>query len=186
MLLTDLFVSTLCSNPPPPSRRDVPRQPTTISNQYPPETESWSRGDTTLWVGIASFRDSRCGATLFNLFSKADFPDRVTAGVVQQNLEGDQECLPSYCRLMDEKVHAPVFTRAVAVVAVVLFAPVSLCWLSCFLLVYCCCFCFVLTYKKVSISLLPSTLILGVLRTCVHDDPRHLVCTFSTTNSRER
>lgn len=74
--------------------------------QHPPETDSWRRSDTTLWTGIASFRDSRCGATLFNLFTKAEYPDRVTAGVVQQNLEGDEECLSSYCKLMEEKVRA--------------------------------------------------------------------------------
>ena len=77
--------------------------------QYPPETDSWRRSDTALWAGIASFRDARCGATLFNLFSKADYPDRVTAGVVQQNLEGDEGCLSKYCKLMEEKVHACLF-----------------------------------------------------------------------------
>ncbi|CAM9466861.1 unnamed protein product, partial [Hapterophycus canaliculatus] len=71
---------------------------------YPPESDSWSLSDTTLWTGIASYRDPQCGLTLFNLFSKATFPERVTAGVVQQNLEGDEECLSTYCELMDEKV----------------------------------------------------------------------------------
>ncbi|CAM9112498.1 unnamed protein product, partial [Pylaiella littoralis] len=70
---------------------------------HAPDTESWSQSDTTLWTGIASFRDKRCGMTLFNLFSKAKFPDRLTAGVVQQNMESDEECLETYCRLMDEK-----------------------------------------------------------------------------------
>ena len=48
-------------------------------------------------MGIASFRDSRCGQTLFNLFHKAKFPDRISVGVVQQNDEGDSGCLEDFC-----------------------------------------------------------------------------------------
>ncbi|CAM9348151.1 unnamed protein product, partial [Ectocarpus sp. 13 AM-2016] len=75
----------------------------TAPQPYPPETDSWSYTDTTLWTGIASFRDPQCGETLFNLFSKASYPERLTAGVVQQNLEDDEGCLTTYCRLMAEK-----------------------------------------------------------------------------------
>lgn len=70
--------------------------------QYPPVSDSWSRSDATVWAGIASFRDKRCGQTLFNMFSKAAHPERVTAGVVQQNEEGDPSCLERYCELMLE------------------------------------------------------------------------------------
>lgn len=75
-----------------------------VPAQFAPESKSWGESDTTLWAGIASFRDFRCGQTLFNMFSKAEHPERITAGVVQQNEEGDEGCLSSYCRLMDEKV----------------------------------------------------------------------------------
>ncbi|CAM9364997.1 unnamed protein product [Choristocarpus tenellus] len=67
---------------------------------YPPVSNSWNLPETSLWVGIASFRDSRCGKTLFNMFSKAGHPKRVFAGVVQQNDDGDESCLENYCRLM--------------------------------------------------------------------------------------
>lgn len=75
-----------------------------VPPQFAPESKSWGQSDTKLWAGIASFRDSRCGQTLFNMFSKAEHPDRITAGVVQQNQEGDESCISSYCRLMDDKV----------------------------------------------------------------------------------
>lgn len=65
--------------------------------QYPPASDSWKRSDTKLWAGIASFRDSLCGQTLFNMFSKAAFPERITAGVVQQNEEEDESCMKAYC-----------------------------------------------------------------------------------------
>ncbi|CAM9714604.1 unnamed protein product, partial [Ascophyllum nodosum] len=71
--------------------------------QHPPVSDSWAKKDTKIWTGIASFRDSRCGRTLFNMFTKADNPRRVVAGVVQQNLEGDLGCLESYCELMGKK-----------------------------------------------------------------------------------
>ena len=72
--------------------------------QFAPESKSWEESDTKLWAGIASFRDSRCGRTLFNMFSKAEHPERITAGVVQQNEERDESCLSSYCKLMEDKV----------------------------------------------------------------------------------
>lgn len=75
-----------------------------VPPQFAPKSKSWAKSDTKLWAGIASFRDYRCGQTLFNMFSKAEHPERITAGVVQQNEEGDESCLLSYCRLMEEKV----------------------------------------------------------------------------------
>ncbi|CAN0484601.1 unnamed protein product, partial [Scytosiphon promiscuus] len=74
-----------------------------VPPQFAPKSKSWANSDTKLWAGIASFRDSRCGQTLFNMFSKAEHPERITAGVVQQNEEGDESCLLSYCTLMEEK-----------------------------------------------------------------------------------
>lgn len=31
------------------------------------------------------------------MFSKAAYPERITAGVVQQNEEEDESCMKSYC-----------------------------------------------------------------------------------------
>lgn len=78
--------------------------PAYSSPQFPPTSESWKNTDTKLWAGIASFRDNRCGLTLFNMFSKAAYPARITAGVVQQNESGDMACLTTYCNLMRQEV----------------------------------------------------------------------------------
>ena len=59
----------------------------------------WRRNDTSLWIGIASFRDPLCGQTLHNIFSKAAFPERLHVTIVQQNAPGDQSCLEQYCEL---------------------------------------------------------------------------------------
>jgi hypothetical protein len=69
---------------------------------YPPKTDSWSRPDTTLFLSIASFRDKLCPVTLFNAFSKAEFPNRIHIGVVQQNFDDDLDCYNEYCRLMKQ------------------------------------------------------------------------------------
>jgi hypothetical protein len=46
----------------------------------------------TIFVSVASYRDEVCISTLQSMFSMADKPDRVFAGVCQQNKEGDGEC----------------------------------------------------------------------------------------------
>jgi hypothetical protein len=80
---------------------------------YPPETDSWTKNDTTIMVSISSFRDFRCPATLYNLFSKADHPDRVFMGVIQQNDDGDPDCLWEYCVMMKNSVGiTPIVTNA--------------------------------------------------------------------------
>ncbi|CAM9164113.1 unnamed protein product [Chrysoparadoxa australica] len=65
---------------------------------YPPKSDSWSKPETSLFISIASFRDARCGRTLFNLLTKAAHPERLTIGVVQQGLKDDDDCLDSYCQ----------------------------------------------------------------------------------------
>lgn len=54
----------------------------------------------TIWVGIAAFRDNLCGLTLKRLFTKADAPERITVGLVQQNLPGDPDCVQEMCRIL--------------------------------------------------------------------------------------
>ena len=48
-------------------------------------------------------RDHRCPKTLFNLFTKAKHPERVHAGVIQQNNDGDVDCLFAYCNMIKEE-----------------------------------------------------------------------------------
>jgi hypothetical protein len=67
---------------------------------YPPKTRSWERNDTTIFVSISSFRDKLCPKTLFNIFTKASHPERITVGVVQQNEDSDIDCLKGYCELI--------------------------------------------------------------------------------------
>jgi len=52
-------------------------------------------GKPTIFVSVASYRDSRCTGTLESLFNRAEFPERVFVGVVQQNspISGDKECM---------------------------------------------------------------------------------------------
>ena len=77
----------------------VPFMDTKVRPQYPP-TQSWNKSDTTLYLSIASLRDTLCPHTLFNAFSKAAYPHRIYVGVVQQNAPGDVDCFDEYCALM--------------------------------------------------------------------------------------
>lgn len=69
---------------------------------FPTVSDSWSNGNSTLYLSIASFRDTLCPYTLFHAYSKAKYPQRLTVGVVQQNAQGDVDCLDRYCELMAE------------------------------------------------------------------------------------
>ena len=68
---------------------------------FPPKTESWKDPRATIFLAIASFRDKLCPITLYNLFSKAKYPERITAAIVQQNVAEDMDCLEVYCRLVE-------------------------------------------------------------------------------------
>jgi len=54
-------------------------------------------GDGTIYVAISSYRDALCKVTLANLFIRAEKPDRLTVGVVEQNKPEDPACLPKAC-----------------------------------------------------------------------------------------
>ena len=43
-----------------------------------------------------------CPITIYNLYTKALYPNRITLGVVQQNLDDDIDCLENYCKLLKE------------------------------------------------------------------------------------
>jgi [Skp1-protein]-hydroxyproline N-acetylglucosaminyltransferase len=48
-----------------------------------------------IFVSVASYRDTDCPMTVFSAFHKAEFPCRVYVGICQQNSEGDLDCLSS-------------------------------------------------------------------------------------------
>ncbi len=61
------------------------------------------KSDTPLFIGISAFRDKRCSWTLYNLFTKAKYPDRLSIGVVQQwDEDEDEDCLEGYCNMVKE------------------------------------------------------------------------------------
>ena len=48
----------------------------------------------TIFVSVASYRDSRCMQTVDHAFAQAKHPERVIIGICQQNKHGDPECIP--------------------------------------------------------------------------------------------
>lgn len=51
--------------------------------------------DNTIFVSIASYRDSECPLTLDSLYSNADFPKNIYVGICQQNdISQDVDCIP--------------------------------------------------------------------------------------------
>ena len=75
---------------------------TSLGKPYAPKTDSWNKTDTTLFVTISSFRDRLCPITIYNLYTKAAYPERITLGVVQQNLDDDIDCLDTYCQMLKD------------------------------------------------------------------------------------
>lgn len=47
----------------------------------------------TIFVSIASYRDVECSDTLNSMYDNARYPDRIFAGVVQQNKKKNEDCL---------------------------------------------------------------------------------------------
>ena len=54
----------------------------------PPPPRGVRDHNTSIFIGIASYRDNRCGRTLERTFAEAWDPRRVFVGVVQQNYSG--------------------------------------------------------------------------------------------------
>lgn len=50
--------------------------------------------DDTIFVSVASYRDSDCIETVRNLFEMADKPERVWVGICEQNETGKEGCVP--------------------------------------------------------------------------------------------
>ncbi|CAK4890542.1 unnamed protein product [Aphanomyces euteiches] len=79
-----------------PTTQNIPANPA-LAHLRPPEPRIPPTFD--IFVGISAFRDGiRCGTTLLTAFQRADHPDRVFFGVVDQVHPGDDTCLDSYCQ----------------------------------------------------------------------------------------
>lgn len=50
------------------------------------------RDDDTIFVSVASYRDSECTNTLRDMYEKAEFPEKVFVGLVEQNKHHDKPC----------------------------------------------------------------------------------------------
>lgn len=58
--------------------------------------EPFTGGDDTIFVSVASYRDTQCSSTIKSLFEQADKPERVFVGVCEQNKSdaADEACVP--------------------------------------------------------------------------------------------
>jgi len=52
----------------------------------------------TILVALASYRDDECVTTIFDMFGKAEFPERIFLAAVEQNMHASEACMPSYLR----------------------------------------------------------------------------------------
>jgi hypothetical protein len=62
----------------------------------------------TIFIGLAAFREPRCGRTLYHAFKQAKHPERVFVGVVDQLAAGVDSfsCIDDYCRLATQNLTA--------------------------------------------------------------------------------
>ena len=59
------------------------------------------RNDDSIFVSIASYRDTECMKTLTDLFDKADKPDNIYVGICHQNKNKNEYCIPNNFKHMD-------------------------------------------------------------------------------------
>ena len=73
----------------------------------------------TIFVSIASYRDSVCNSTVKSLLESADNKNRVFVGICQQNKDGDEDCLLSFeespnlkiIRIPNTEAKGPTYAR---------------------------------------------------------------------------
>eukprot|EP00242_Pyramimonas_sp_CCMP2087_P011826 CAMPEP_0198202664 /NCGR_PEP_ID=MMETSP1445-20131203/5878_1 /TAXON_ID=36898 /ORGANISM="Pyramimonas sp., Strain CCMP2087" /LENGTH=578 /DNA_ID=CAMNT_0043873709 /DNA_START=171 /DNA_END=1907 /DNA_ORIENTATION=- len=58
-----------------------------------------------IFIGTSAYRDMACPGTLFDAFNKAEHPERLYMGVIDQAAYGDEDCVVGYCRLWHEKLN---------------------------------------------------------------------------------
>ena len=88
-----------------PETQHIPENPS-FANERPPHP-LLPKTTPTIFIGISSFRDgTRCGNTLYTIFSMASDPYRITVGVVDQRMDDEEGCLEEYCTLAKKKGYA--------------------------------------------------------------------------------
>lgn len=80
---------------PIPEWSNDPKPPLPYDNKH-------LKNDTLIIVLIASYRETRCKDTLYNIFTKSAHPKRIRIAIIQQNDETDEDCLYAYCLLMNK------------------------------------------------------------------------------------
>jgi Glycosyltransferase (GlcNAc) len=50
-------------------------------------------GQETIYITIASYRDPECPITIFSIFTRAQYPERLRVAVIDQRLDGDMHCI---------------------------------------------------------------------------------------------
>jgi hypothetical protein len=61
--------------------------------------------DETIFVSVASYRDSQCAATVYDIFDKAACPFRISVGVCQQNYPIDEDVMEGYKSKVHNGIH---------------------------------------------------------------------------------
>lgn len=85
-----------------------PLEAVEYSLQWPVEPEPEDEARATIFLGLAAFREPRCGRTLSDAFRRAQHPERVFVGVVDQLAAGVDafSCVDDYCRLATQNLTA--------------------------------------------------------------------------------
>jgi hypothetical protein len=75
--------------------------------KMPPLYIEGKRSRQTIVLMVAAYRDPFCGNMLFELFSKAEFPDRDSAAIIQHMDSGDVDCIQDDCDRCKEQDGMP-------------------------------------------------------------------------------
>jgi len=77
----------------PITEMKVPRFWELPKGQDPVKATDFVNGQETIFLMIASYRDFQCHETITSAFSRADHPERLYVGAVDQVVAGDMDCL---------------------------------------------------------------------------------------------
>jgi len=113
--------------------------PSESDNPPPLADEAHLSPDSVIFVSLASLHDPRCGRTMYDFLTHAEYPERIQFGVVAQDRPDTPDCVDTMCalfqgkemgdkpdpdlpcpykdnvrimRLKDEEAKGPVFARA--------------------------------------------------------------------------
>jgi len=72
----------------------------------------------TIFISVASYRDTECSNTINSIFTQAKYPNRIFVGICQQNNSADPDCFdPKYkdnvriVRFTDKEAKGPTYAR---------------------------------------------------------------------------